>query len=360
MNMEKQIDYLKRNLKIAKILKKADSLLVFEKLLTLALIMAALCPLPVLVNNWLPSKWIWFIIYGTLFIAWTHCYYKSFSVIIEKTVQQQRINSVIEELKKKGLYEQFLSEPLFTNIDKVTQLQYHNHIKKIILETKNKIKDLEKQMKNEKSQDDTKLSQAEKKFLDLTQNQAFIARILYNKTPYKILDAVFLIMVLFVFITIAAASLFLMMVIDLKSDNFLSFGLGSVNIIIIAVILMFVTIAIFDKIDDKISNVIIGRKAISNKKLKKALAQIKAWGVYDVFMQEDVFKRITQSEKPILYSDIKYVFKQIENEIKEQYKIVQIEKSKERDKKIVKQQKEYIAMFAENKNSINLNKGNKK
>ena len=181
MNMEEQIDYIKRNLKIAKILKKADALLVFEKLLTLALIMAALCPLPVLVNNWLPSKWIWFIIYGTLFIAWTHCYYKSFSVIIEKTVQQQKINSVIEELKKKGLYEQFLSEPLFTNIDKVTQLQYHNHIKKIILETKNKIKDLEKKMKNEQLKDDTKLSQAEKKFLDLTQNQAFIARILYNK-----------------------------------------------------------------------------------------------------------------------------------------------------------------------------------
>ena len=358
MNMEEQIDYLKRNLKIAKILKKEDSLLVFEKLLTLALIMAALCPLPVLVNNWMPSKWIWFIIYGTLFIAWTHCYYKSFSVIIEKTVQQQKINSVIEELKKKGLYEQFLSEPLFTNIDKVTQLQYHNHIKKIILETKNKIKDLEKQMKNEQLKDDTKLSQAEKKFLDLTQNQAFIARILYNKTPYKILDAVFLIMVLFVFITIAAASLFLMMVIDLKSDNFLSFGLGSVNIIIIAVILMFVTIAIFDKIDDKISNIIIGRKAISNKKLKKALAQIKAWNVYDVFMKEDVFKRITQSEKPILYSDIKYVFKQIENEIKEQYKIVQMEKENEREKKIVRQQKEYIAMYADKENLINLNKGN--
>lgn len=360
MNMEEQIDYLKRNLKIAKILKKADSLLVFEKLLTLALTMAALCPLPVLVNNWLPSKWIWFIIYGTLFIAWTHCYYKSFSVLIEKKVQQQKINSVIEELKKKGLYEQFLSEPLFTNIDKVTQLQYHNHIEKIILETKNKIKDLKKKIKNEQSEENTKLNQAEQKFLDLTQNQAFIARILYNKTPYVIFDAVFFIMVLLVFITIAAASLFLMIVIDLKSDNFLSFGLGSVNIITIAAILMIVTVCIVDKIDDKISNIIIGRKAISNKKLKKALAQIKAWGVYDVFMKEDVFKRITQSEKPILYSDIKYVFKQIENEIKEQYKIVQMERANEREKKIVRQQKEYIAMFAENKNSINLNKGNKK
>lgn len=358
MNMEEQIDYLKRNLKIAKILKKADSLLVFEKLLTLALTMAALCPLPVLVNNWLPSKWIWFIIYGTLFIAWTHCYYKSFSVLIEKKVQQQKINSVIEELKKKGLYEQFLSEPLFTNIDKVTQLQYHNHIEKIILETKNKIKDLEKQMKNEQSQDNTKLSQAEQKFLDLTQNQAFIARILYNKTPYTIFDAVFLIMALLVSMTIGVASLFLTMVIDLKIDNLLILGLGSVNIIIIAAILMMVTVYIFDKINAKISNIIIGRKVISNKKLKKALAQIKAWGAYDVFMQEDVFKRITQSEKPILYSDIKYVFKQIENEIKEQYKIVQMEKANERDKKIVKQQKEYIAMYANKESLINLNKGN--
>lgn len=359
MNMEQQIDYLKRNLKIAKILKKADSLLVLENLSTLALTMVVVVLLLLLEKNWISNEWFW-VTFFALFGVWMYCYYKSFDVQIGDKVPQQKMDKAILELKNKGLYEQFLSEPLFTNIDKVTQLQYHNHIKNVILETKNKIHNLEKQMKNEKSQDDTKLSQAEKKFLDLTQNQAFIARILYNKTPYKILDAVFLIMVLFVVITIAAASLFLMMVIDLKSDNFLSFGLGAVNIIIIVVILMFVTIAIFDKIDDKISNIIIGRKAISNKKLKKALAQIKAWNVYDVFMKEDVFKRITQSEKPILYSDIKYVFKQIENAIKEQHEIVQIEKSKERDKKIVRQQKEYIAMFAENKNSINLNKGNKK
>ena len=359
MNMEQQIDYLKRNLKIAKILKKADSLLVLENLSTLALTMAVVVLLLLLEQNWIFNEWFWFTFFA-LFGVWMYCYYKSFDVQIGDKVPQKKIDKAILELKNKGLYEQFLSEPLFINIDKFTQLQYHNTISDIMVKTLNKIKDLKKQMKNEQSKDDTKLSQAEQKFLDLTQNQAFIARILYNKTPYVIFDAVFFIIVLLVFITIAAASLFLMMVIDLKSDNFLSFGLGSVNIITIAAILMIVTACIVDKIDDKISNIIIGRKAISNKKLKKALAQIKVWGVYNVFMQEDVFKRITQPEKPILYSDIKYVFKQIENEIKEQYKIVQIEKCKERDKKIVKQQKEYIAMYADKESLINLNKGSDK
>lgn len=359
MNMEQQIDYLKRNLKIAKILKKADSLLVLENLSTLALTMVVVVLLLLLEKNWISNEWFWFTFFA-LFCVWMYCYYKSFDVQIGDKVPQQKMDKAILELKNKGLYEQFLSEPLFTNIDKFTQLQYHNIISDIMIKTLNKIKDLKKEMKNEQSKENTKLNQAEQKFLDLTQNQAFIARILYNQTSYNILDAVSFTFALF-FMPIAVSSILLIIMITYQSNSLLSFGfgLGVLNIVLITAILMYVTIYIFDKINTKISK-IIGRKVISNRKLKKALAQIKAWNVYDVFMEEDVFKRITKSEKPILYSDIKYVFKQIENEIKEQYKIVQIEKSKERDKKIVKQQKEYIAMFAENKNSINLNKGNKK
>ena len=93
----------------------------------------------------------------------------------------------------------------------------------------------------------------------------------------------------------------------------------------------------------------IDKKQITNRDLNQALQEIKNNGLYNQFILDAIFDRITKPTKPILYSDIKNVYNNI---FHEHWKLKQkIEKQKMKqeiecqESKIVQEQKDCIDKF---------------